>query len=125
LKFEIRNMKMRMNVLLPVLLLMLDTSPGTVAFSALGAVSHRRTIALNTQLQSSVSKKKKKNKNVVQAEEEELANFVPALPPALSLDGLTCSHDGGTVFQLKDVSYVLPRTAKVGLVGRVSLNRKL
>jgi ATP-binding cassette subfamily F protein uup len=28
------------------------------------------------------------------------------------------NHDGGTVVQLKDMSYVLPRTTKVGLVGR-------
>jgi ATP-binding cassette subfamily F protein uup len=41
-----------------------------------------------------------------------------ALPPALFLEGLTCSHDGGTVYQLKDVSYILPRTKKIGLVGR-------
>jgi len=40
------------------------------------------------------------------------------LPPAISLDGLTCSHDGGGMYQLKDVSYVLPRGGKIGLVGR-------
>jgi hypothetical protein len=117
-----RNMTMRMNVLgalLPALLLILDASSGITAFSTPWAVSHRRTFATRLH-QSSVSKtkKNKKNKNVDPVEEEQ--SSFPALPPALTLDGLTCSHDGGTVFQLKDVSYVLPRTAKVGLVGRVS-----
>lgn len=41
-----------------------------------------------------------------------------AAPPAISLDNLSCSHDGGDVWQLKDVSYVLQRGAKVGLTGR-------
>mmetsp|Transcript_17147 Transcript_17147/g.32466 ORF Transcript_17147/g.32466 Transcript_17147/m.32466 type:complete len:754 (+) Transcript_17147:228-2489(+) len=40
------------------------------------------------------------------------------LPPAISIDDVTCSHDGGTTFQLKNVNYVLPRGAKIGLVGR-------
>jgi ABC-type transport system involved in cytochrome bd biosynthesis fused ATPase/permease subunit len=40
------------------------------------------------------------------------------LPPAISLEGLTCSHDGGNLYQLKDVNYVLPRGGKIGLVGR-------
>ena len=39
-------------------------------------------------------------------------------PPALSLENISCSHDGGETWQLKDVSYVLPRGAKVALVGR-------
>lgn len=39
-------------------------------------------------------------------------------PPAISIEGLSCTHDGGDVWQLKDVSYVLPRGAKVGLTGR-------
>jgi ABC-type bacteriocin/lantibiotic exporter with double-glycine peptidase domain len=113
-----RNMNV---VLLPVLLLLLDAA----AFSTPGAVS-RRTFAVTTQLDSSrlssvtsVSTKKKggKNKNNnVDSEEEQTS--LPGLPPALFLEGLTCSHDGGNVYQLKDVSYILPRTAKVGLVGR-------
>jgi hypothetical protein len=32
-------------------------------------------------------------------------------PPAITVDGLSCSHDGGDTWQLKDVSYVLPRGA--------------
>ena len=40
------------------------------------------------------------------------------LPPAISVEGLTCTHDGGGTYQLQDVSYVLPRGGKVGLVGR-------
>ena len=39
-------------------------------------------------------------------------------PPAISIEGLTCSHDGGSKFQLRDVSYVLPRGGKIGLVGK-------
>ena len=39
-------------------------------------------------------------------------------PPAISIDGLTCSHDGGGTYQLQDINYVLPRGGKVGLVGR-------
>ena len=30
----------------------------------------------------------------------------PSLPPLISLEGLTCSHDGGNIYQLKDVNYV-------------------
>jgi len=41
-----------------------------------------------------------------------------SLPPAISVEGVTCSHDGGTTYQLNDVSYVLPRGGKIGLVGR-------
>ena len=37
---------------------------------------------------------------------------------AIKIEGLTCSHDGGTTYQLKDVNYVLPRYAKIGLLGR-------
>jgi ABC-type transport system involved in cytochrome bd biosynthesis fused ATPase/permease subunit len=40
------------------------------------------------------------------------------LPPAIKVDGLTCSHDGGSTYQLNDVSYVLPRGGRIGLVGR-------
>jgi ATPase subunit of ABC transporter with duplicated ATPase domains len=137
------SMMMRLPKLVLVLisihaLLVVDTA----AFSSLGLVSvshNRRTgtpIASSTRLQqssvrlssvTSVSTKKKKNKknssnnsnsNNDSGEEEQLSSSPDNLPPALSLDGLTCSHDSGTVYQLKDVSYILPRTAKVGLVGR-------
>lgn len=40
------------------------------------------------------------------------------MPPAIAVEGLTCSHDGGSNYQLDDVSYVLPRGGKIGLVGR-------
>jgi ABC transport system ATP-binding/permease protein len=46
------------------------------------------------------------------------ATTTVALPPALSLESLSCSHNGGETWQLRDVSYVLPRGAKVALVGR-------
>lgn len=89
------------------------------AFSSLGQVSHSSSstrLYQSSRLNSvtSVSTKKKKKKN----QDEESSSSSPGLPPALFLDGLTCSHDGGTVYQLKDVSYILPRTAKVGMVGR-------
>ena len=40
------------------------------------------------------------------------------LPPAISIEGLSCTHDGGGTYQLKDVDYVLARGAKVSLIGR-------
>lgn len=69
---------------------------------------------------SNVSTKKKggKNKNSQGDEIDELSSNAPGLPPALILEGLTCSHDGGNVYQLNGVSYILPRQSKVGLVGR-------
>jgi ATP-binding cassette subfamily F protein uup len=39
-------------------------------------------------------------------------------PPALVIQDLSCTHNGGETWQLKDVSYVLPRGAKAALVGR-------
>ena len=39
-------------------------------------------------------------------------------PPAISARDLTCSFDGGDTYQLDTASYVLPRGARVGLVGR-------
>jgi ATP-binding cassette subfamily F protein uup len=39
-------------------------------------------------------------------------------PPVLSIEGLSCTHDGGGTWQLKDVSYNLPRGARVALIGR-------
>jgi ABC transport system ATP-binding/permease protein len=40
------------------------------------------------------------------------------LPPAISLQDVSCTHNGGETWQLKDVSYVLPRGARAALVGR-------
>jgi ATP-binding cassette subfamily F protein uup len=40
------------------------------------------------------------------------------LPPAILIENLSCTHNGGETWQLKDVSYVLPRGAKVALIGR-------
>ena len=75
--------------------------------------------AASARLNSVTSVKKKKTKKVDPNEDEDSATLTnPGLPPALFLEGLTCSHDSGTVYQLNDVSYILPRTAKVGLVGR-------
>ena len=39
-------------------------------------------------------------------------------PAAISIENLSCSHDGGSVYQLDDVSYVLPFGARVAVVGR-------
>jgi ATPase subunit of ABC transporter with duplicated ATPase domains len=41
-----------------------------------------------------------------------------AEPPALQVEDLTCTHDGGDNYQLYEVSYNLPRGAKVALLGR-------
>lgn len=38
-------------------------------------------------------------------------NMAALEPPALTVDGLSCSHDGGDTWQLQDVSYILPRGA--------------
>ena len=72
---------------------------------------------------NSVTAVKKRRKTSVDDDEDEdgeSSKNIPGtgLPPALTIDGLTCSHDGGTVYQLNDISYVLPRQRKIGLVGR-------
>jgi len=36
-------------------------------------------------------------------------------------EGLTCSHDGGTTYQLKHVNYVLPQYAKIRLLGQMDV----
>lgn len=41
-----------------------------------------------------------------------------SLPPAITLENLSCTHNGGETWQLKEASYVLPRGSKVALVGR-------
>lgn len=46
------------------------------------------------------------------------ALYSTPLPPAISIENLGCSHDGGGTYQLQDVSYVLARGTKQGLVGR-------
>jgi len=40
-----------------------------------------------------------------------------ALPPAISVDGLSCTHNGGETWQVKDVSFVLAQGAKAALIG--------
>ena len=85
--------------------------------------SPKTLLAASPRLNSVTSvKKKRKNTNTDNSDDDEdgesRAKFQTGLPPALTIDGLTCSHDGGTVYQLKDVSYVLPRQRKIGLVGR-------
>lgn len=40
------------------------------------------------------------------------------LPPAITIDSVTCSHDGGSTYQLQDVNFVLKRGGRFGLVGR-------
>jgi len=41
----------------------------------------------------------------------------PPQAPAIAIESLSCSHNG-EVYQLDDVSYVLPRGQRMGLVGR-------
>ena len=54
----------------------------------------------------------------VQQQQTDVQTQGSAQQPAISLLNLSCSHDGGNVYQLKDVSYYLPRYGKIGLVGR-------
>ena len=49
---------------------------------------------------------------------------VKAEAPVIVVDTLTCTHDGGDTYQLQDVSYNLPRGAKVALLGRNGADRK-
>eukprot|EP00978_Attheya_sp_CCMP212_P034332 scaffold143296_cov35-Attheya_sp.AAC.1 len=107
---------MNVLVLAPALLLIvvLDAPSGAAAFTSplhRGQVANniniqRITRAAGTRIyQSSVSTSKKdKKRNIKQfdtPEEDEKSAF-PPLPPALTLDSLTCSHDGGTIYQMKD-----------------------
>lgn len=39
------------------------------------------------------------------------------LPPAISVDHLSCTHNGGETWQVKDASFVLPQGAKAALIG--------
>ena len=121
------NMRItKMNTLASIIpsILLLFLVDDSNAFSQHGEYTRRGSIfGMNTELHmagrmnsvTTVSTKKKKGKKYADEDEE-----IPTvgLPPALFLKGLTCSHDSGNVYQLNDVSYILPRTAKVGLVGR-------
>jgi ABC transport system ATP-binding/permease protein len=40
------------------------------------------------------------------------------LPPVLTVENLSCTHNGGETYQLLDVSYNLQRGRKVALIGR-------
>jgi ABC-type cobalamin/Fe3+-siderophores transport system ATPase subunit len=42
----------------------------------------------------------------------------PSSPPVLTVENLSCTHNGGETYQLKDVSYNLQRGRKVALIGR-------
>ena len=98
------------------------TIPGAGAGAGAGKTHSlsRMRLAAAPRLNSvtSVKKRKKVTAGTVDGEEGTGGSNAPPLPPALSFEGLTCSHDSGTVYQLKDVSYILPRTRKIGLVGR-------
>lgn len=54
----------------------------------------------------------------VQQQQSDVQTQGSSQQPAISLLNLSCSHDGGNVYQLKDVNYFLPRYGKIGLVGR-------
>ena len=102
---------------------LLGTGDVVVGFTVTGSIRSPKTLlAASPRLNSVTAVKKKRNKTKVDNNDDEdgelKATFQTGLPPALTIDGLTCSHDGGTVYQLKDVSYVLPRQRKIGLVGR-------
>lgn len=66
-----------------------------------------RTTRTSSLLQSSVA----------DTTEEPSAAIISG-PPAISARDLTCSFDGGETYQLQSASYILPRGARVGLVGR-------
>jgi ATP-binding cassette subfamily F protein uup len=114
----------------PLLLLVLALVDISAAFlvhspvTSVHSVGSTQQVVLSARLNSvtAVSKKKKNanknNKNDSDDGDLNVSLTSPGLAPALFLDGLTCSHDSGTVYQLRDVSYILPRTSKVGLVGR-------
>ena len=53
----------------------------------------------------------------LRAATDSVADFATASPPAISVDGLSCSHDGGETYQVRDVSFVLPQGAKAALIG--------
>lgn len=54
----------------------------------------------------------------VRATVSSLYSTLPTGPAAFVVDNISCSHNGGETWQLKDVSYVLPQGARVALVGR-------
>ena len=91
---------------LAALVLILVAQPhGTSAFS-LSYPNGRRAQPHDVQLFSSV------------ASATDTGTTGVAGPPAIILDGLTCTHDGGTKYQLDKVSYNLPRGKRIGLVGK-------
>eukprot|EP00554_Chaetoceros_debilis_P002895 CAMPEP_0194095328 /NCGR_PEP_ID=MMETSP0149-20130528/56771_1 /TAXON_ID=122233 /ORGANISM="Chaetoceros debilis, Strain MM31A-1" /LENGTH=650 /DNA_ID=CAMNT_0038781269 /DNA_START=1644 /DNA_END=3596 /DNA_ORIENTATION=- len=94
----------------------INTRQAPSSLSASSSALHAASARLNSV--TSVKKKRTKKVDVNDNDEDSTTLTNPGLPPALFLEGLTCSHDSGTVYQLNDVSYILPRTAKVGLVGR-------
>lgn len=53
-----------------------------------------------------------------QQQQSSVASSFVGQPPALSIDKITCSYDGGKTYQLNDASYILQRSSKVALVGR-------
>ena len=90
---------------LTALALILATKPyGTLAFCLNHPKAHR---AHDVQLFSSVA-----------SAADGTGTTGVAGPPAIILDGLTCTHDGGTKYQLDQVSYNLPRGKRIGLVGK-------
>ena len=58
------------------------------------------------------------SKHVLHAATDQSASVPGLLPPAILIEDLSCTHNGGETYQLRDVSYVLPRGSKVALIGR-------
>lgn len=75
------------------------------------------SIGIRTTSHNSKNKKDKALFSSLSSDTTTSARGAP-LPPAIVVEGLNCSHDGGSNYQLKDVTYVLPRGGKIGLVGR-------
>ena len=84
---------------------------GIILFCFYEALAFSPSVPLGAQKRSFIASKQRQKTSL-------FSSIAPPLPPAIQVDGLTCSHDGGTTYQLNDVSYVLPRGGKIGLVGR-------
>jgi ATP-binding cassette subfamily F protein uup len=54
----------------------------------------------------------------LKAAEEATVSTGALQPPAISIEGLSCTHNGGETWQFQDVSYVLARGSRVALIGR-------
>ena len=86
-----------------------------------GLLAHATTVSCFTQIHTRQisSLHRSAYSSTLSSTVSEVAEEVTlAGPPAITARDLTCSFDGGDSYQLNSASYVLPRGARVGLVGR-------